>query len=686
MKFLFPTFLFALFTIAIPIIIHLFSFRRYKTVYFSNVGFLQNIKKESQKKSKLKQLLILIARILTLICLVFAFAQPYIPINADSKQQPNQLVAVYIDNSFSMNALSEQGQLLEVAKNKAIEIGMAHPAGTKFKLFTNDLQPKHQNLFNREQFIQQISEIETSPVVVPLSLIYNRYSMQRMEPDENIDKNLYVISDFQQAIADVENFNDNTIFTYFMPLVPNQVANLYIDSCWVEVPAHGLKQEEEIFVRIKNSSNQDFQNLPLKLILNDSVKSITNFSVSSQNEIVASLNYTNNSSGSQLGKIEISDYPFTHDNEWYISYFVKPKLTALAVFGNTQESVEGLNYISALFNDDNYIQLDEMNVQNLQMSKLAEYNTIFLINLQNFSSGFLNELSTAVKNGTSVVLFPGNMENPLLNNAFLEKFNSSLVTGKDTTLQNISGIDFENKFFANVFRKREKNAIFPELKGHFRFERNVRSSENRLLWFQNYDNALTVQNEEKGKIWVFSFPLNKATESFAKDILFVPVIYNIVLNSLPEQQLSYTIGEDNFVEITSSQLLDFNSNIEIENMATGERLIPPNNISPRGIRIETIDQITKAGQYKLLSSNQQVATLAFNYNRQESDLRYISADEIRAKAETSGLKNASVVSNTTSNFSEIFDELQNGKQLWKWFIFMALFFITAEVLIARLWR
>ena len=686
MRFLFPTFLFALLTIAIPIIIHLFSFRRYKTVYFSNVGFLKNIKKESQKKSKLKQLLILIARILAIICLVFAFAQPYIPIHTDSQKQPNQLVAVYVDNSFSMNALSEQGQLLEVAKNKAIEIGMTYPPGTKFRLFTNDLDPKHQNIFNREQFIQQVSEIEPSPIVLPLSMIYNRYSMQRLEQDERMDKNLYVISDFQQNIFDVDNFDDKSIFTYFLPLVPNQVANLFIDSCWVDVPAHGLKQEEELFVRIKNSSDQDFQNLPLKLILNDSVKSITNFSVTSQNEIVSNLNYTNNSSGSQMGKVEISDYPFTYDNEWYISYFVKPKLTALAVYGNSSESVEGLNYISALFKDDDYIQLDETNVQNLQMSKLAEYNTIFLINLQNFSSGFLNELVNAADNGTSLVLFPGNMENPIQNNGFLEKFSTSLIIGKDTANQRISGIDFENKFFSNVFKKREENAILPEIKGHLRFENNIRSSESRLLWFQNNDKALSVQNEKKGKIWVFSFPLNKETESFAKDILFVPTIYNIVLNSLPEQQLSYTIGKDNFVVIPNSQSLELNSNIEIENVLTGEKFIPITNISPLGVRIETGDQITQSGQYKVLNDNLPIATLAFNYNRQESDLRYVNADDIQSKAETSGLKNASVVSNATSNFSDIFDELQNGKQLWKWFIFMALFFILAEVLISRFWR
>jgi hypothetical protein len=261
-----------------------------------------------------------------------------------------------------------------------------------------------------------------------------------------------------------------------------------------------------------------------------------------------------------------------------------------------------------------------------------------------------------------------------------------LITGKDTTIQKISGIDFENKFYANVFRKKEENAIYPEIKGHLQFENNIRTTENKLLWFQNNDNALTVQNEKKGKVWVFSFPLYKETESFAKDILFVPTIYNIVLNSLPAQKLSYTIGVDNFVEIPNSNALDLNSNIEIENVISGEKFIPLVNITQQGIRIETGDQIITSGEYRILNDNQQIATLAFNYNRQESDLRYVDSNDIKSKTEASGLRNASVVSNISNNFSEIFDEIQNGKQLWKWFIFMAMLFILAEVLISRFWR
>ncbi|WP_346859944.1 BatA domain-containing protein [uncultured Draconibacterium sp.] len=686
MKFLFPTFLFALLAVAIPILIHLFSFKRYKTVYFSNVNFLKDIKKESKKKSRLKQLLILLARILTIVFLVFAFAQPYIPANRDAKKQASQLVAVYIDNSFSMNALSEQGQLLEVARNKALEICLAYPAGTKFRLYTNDLKPKHQHIYNKEQFIQEVSEVQVSPTVVPLSLIYNRFSNFNSDETKNTDKNLYFISDFQRSVTDIDNFSDETVFSYYLPLVPNEVANLYIDSCWVEVPAHRLGQEETIFVRIKNSSNQNYQNLPLKLYLNDSIKSITNFSVDAQNEMIANLKYNNNSDGMQLGKVEITDYPFTHDNNWYISYFVEKNLNALAIFTNNTDSKEGLEYISALFANDDYVQLDEMNVQSLQVNRLNEYNTIFLIDLENFPSGFLNELEKVVGNGTSIVLFPGINNNPEFNNNLLSVFNASRTNGIDSTTQKISGIDFENKFFQDVFRKREENPILPAIPRHLRFENNIRNDENKLLTFQNGDKALSQLNYNDGKVWIFSFPLDKRNETFARDILFVPTLYNIVLNSLPKQDISFIVSENSFFDLPVNLNVDLNSSLEIENPKTGELFIPSKSISNRKTRLVFGDQINNDGHFLIKNNGNSIASMAFNYNRLESDLRYFGGNELSDKLELAQFKNATVVENVERSFAEIFDDIQNGKQYWKWCILLALFFILCEVALSRFWK
>ncbi len=686
MKFLYPTFLFALFTIAIPIIIHLFSFRRYKTVYFSHIGFLKDIKKESQKKSRLKQLLMLLARILTIIFLVFAFSQPYIPTEHAATGSSGEVVGVYIDNSFSMNALSDQGQLLERARNKAAEIGQSYPPGTKFRLLTNDMKPEHQHLYNKEQFIRQTADVRTSPSAVSLSLIHNRFEMQNKLQENAAQATLYVISDFQRNITDLENFSGESVFSYFMPLVPNQVNNLYIDSCWVEVPAHGLNQEETVFVKIKNSSDEDYQNLPLRLFLNDSLKSITNFSVNARNDITTSLKYKNSSAGIQLGRVEITDYPFTHDNTWYLSYRVAPKLKALAIYNNSPGSREGLGYLSALFENDDYVDLETMEIQSLQISKLAESNAIFLINPESFSSGFLNELESAVNIGTSVVLFPQLSGELSVPNQFLSKFSANTASGLDSTSQEISGIDFENRFFRNVFQEQKENALLPKIDGHLKFTDNIRSNESQLLWFQNGDKALSVLPYGKGKVWVFAFPLNKKNEAFARDILFVPSVYNIVLNSLPDQQISYIIGREQTYFLPRNINTNLSSSIEIENRETGDRFIPGVTVSEQGMRLETGGLIENAGHYLVKNGNETIASLSFNYNREESDLRYFSPDELGERITLSNLEQASVLANVSANFAEVLQEIQKGKQLWKWCILLALFFILAEVLIARFWK
>ena len=96
MKFLYPQFLYALTALAIPIIIHLFNFRKFKTIYFSNVRFLKEVKQQTKAQSELKHLLILLSRLLAITSLVLAFAQPYIPEN-------NQIV---VDNKLSVFMLT----------------------------------------------------------------------------------------------------------------------------------------------------------------------------------------------------------------------------------------------------------------------------------------------------------------------------------------------------------------------------------------------------------------------------------------------------------------------------------------------------------------------------------------------------------------------------------------------------
>ena len=125
-----PQLLYFLFAIAIPILIHLFNFRKHKTIYFSSIRFLKEIKEYNRKRSNLRNLLILLSRILAISFLVLAFAKPYIPLESQNKTTEN--IFIYIDNSFSMDAENENGRLLAIAKEKARSIINAYPSESNF--------------------------------------------------------------------------------------------------------------------------------------------------------------------------------------------------------------------------------------------------------------------------------------------------------------------------------------------------------------------------------------------------------------------------------------------------------------------------------------------------------------------------------------------------------------------------
>ena len=162
MQFVYSSFLFALSAIAIPIIIHLFNFRRYKKIIFSDIRFLKEVQEETKSKRRIKELLILLSRILALTFLVFAFAQPFIPQQKTTQLAAQKAVSIYIDNSFSMGNEGKNGILLETAKNKAQAIINGCKNDENFQIHTSDFEGKQQRLLSKNDALQTIDNIKLS--------------------------------------------------------------------------------------------------------------------------------------------------------------------------------------------------------------------------------------------------------------------------------------------------------------------------------------------------------------------------------------------------------------------------------------------------------------------------------------------------------------------------------------------
>lgn len=685
MKFLYPFFLFALLAVSIPLIIHFFNFKRYKTVYFSNVNFLKAVKKDSRKKSQLKHILILISRILVVSFLVLAFSQPYIPLTERGKQRARQAVAIYIDNSFSMRLEGEKGILLEQARNKAIEIAASYRPGTKFMLLTNDFKPQHRYLLDKEQLTLQLGELKVSPNTVKFGRLLDFAKQQLMETGKKYDKTFYALSDFQKNNFDFANLQgDTTIWTYLLPFTSGKINNLYVDSCWFEVPGRKVNQAEKLFVHVINSSDEDYQNIPLRLHINDSLKAISNLNIGAGEEQTLELNFTNNSAGFQYGMVELDDYPLVYDNSYFVAYEVKSKVNVLGIFEDGDPS---MNYFRALFMDDEFVNYEEATINNLQISRIKNKQSVFLINLKDISSGLSEELSNFVENAGSLAIFPHNEANLNSYNLLLSKLQANTITGKDTGTIKISGINYTDILFKDVFKKKEEEAELPSVKNSFSFSKNNTVAETVLMTFRNEKNALTIHPSGNGKLYLFAFPANVENSSFLKHIIFVPSVYNIAMKSMSGQPISYPIEIQNRILLNRNKLDAGNERIIFKKRNSNDEYLPDGKpVGARMLQLNLSDFVQTAGHYELLSNSKTIEAVAYNYKRDESKPEFIPNEEIQSMILKKGLKHFRVIEETDDNFQETLQDLNSGKQLWQYFLILALLFIFCEALIIRLWK
>ncbi|HLN73084.1 MAG TPA: BatA domain-containing protein [Prolixibacteraceae bacterium] len=682
MSFLYPAFLFALLTLAIPVIIHLFNFRKYKTLYFSNVHLLKLIKQESRKKSRLKQLIIMFARLLAIACLVIAFSRPFIPVSDHTSHAAQQIVEVYIDNTFSMKNENEKGQLLAQAKSKAIEIANAYRSGTRFLLLTSEFLPQQQFFLTKEQFIQQVSEITESPRSPKFSQIYAQAVQSISAETKKSDKILYFLSDFQKNSMDMESIKpDSSVFTYLLPFTAAQTNNLLIDSCWFDNPVRKAGQQEKLFVHLRNLSAQSYQHIPVRLNINDSLRSIANVNIAGKQDTILELNYTNQSDGMQLCKVELDDYPITYDNSFFISYKVRGTMKALGIYNPANN---GSTYLKALFNGDELVKYDEFPENNVQTGQLKDYQCIFLIGNKTVSSGLKSELISFVEQGGSLVLIPNREIHIDDYNALLSGLGGKTIASYDTSAMRITEINYSNPLYQDVFKKQQADADLPIIHGFLKYNQQIHTVESPLLKFRDGENAISAFRYGKGNVYSFAFPVDKGNFSFIRHIVFVPTVYNMVLNSEAPQRYSYPMQGDEPVTLDQNQVGD---EVRLINHQTNDEFkVATRNTGAGNRQIILDDIIGQAGHYILYNGNTPAQSLSFNYSREESVPDLLNATQINDLLNTNSLKKIQLIDASATNFSTVLQDLNNGKQLWKLFVMFSILFLLIEMAVIKFWK
>lgn len=662
MNFINPGFLFALFTLLIPVIIHLFNFRKYKRVYFSNVKFLKQVQTEKSSRDKLKNRFILASRMLALLFLVLAFAQPFTSSGLKKAEEKPAVVHIYLDNSYSMQSMNREGVLLDVARNLAVNIAREYDLNTKFRLITNDFEAAHHRPLGFDEFRDAVGRIKSSAASRTLQDIVQRQAA--------VTEPLYIISDFQKSFTGRQAMEaDSNARFSFIQIRGNAMPNVTVDSVWFLSPLHQPNGQEKLVIRLKNYGNKDALQIPVKLIVNNQQKAVSSLNVQSGKLALDTFHFSGLSAGWQRAKVEIRDEPLHFDNQLYFTFLVSQQLEALSINGE-----DGNRYLKALFEGDKYVQLTEAAEGNVPYSQLKRYNSVFLSQLKHMSSGLASSLNSYVEEGGNLIVFPKLTAPINLQNDFLTTLGLPAAKYLIKQEMQLSAIESGHPFFKDLFAELPANLDLPLLSAFYEFESGGTSKES-LIALPNGKAWMSKFSIGKGSVYLFASGLSSDDSNLPKHPLFVPMMYKMVISSNKEAKLYYSVGQDSNLEVVDLQL---SASDRLALVSESRHLIPSYQNIQGKASLYVADQIRTPGFYTLKKGEERIQDYAFNMDARESDMQFSKKSDIEA-----------IMGNLPFTFVEAdkeeirADGLPIQTHWWKWCLGLSLFFLLTEILIIK---
>lgn len=682
MQFLFPTFLWSLLAVGIPIAIHLFNFRRTRRIYFSNVSLLKNVEMETSSFRRLKQYLILATRILAIAALVLAFAQPYLPSQNKAGTNAQSVTSAYIDNSFSMQNEDNNQRYLDMATGKLDQLLTLFRNATRLQLLTNDFDAQEQQLTTTDRIKDRLTTLKLSHTPRSLSSIYKRQESLLSRYAGSGKNQLFWFSDFQKStVGDLSKVKiDSTNRLFIVPVQTKATQNVYVDSVWLNTPFVREFQNNILYVRLSNAGNDDVQNLVVKLFLDNAQVSTAPVSLSPKGSATTAFNFNVRGKGFKRGRLTFDDLPITFDNEYFFVLNASPVIRVLHLYGaaNTARSIENV------FANDSLFALRSLNANNADIGLLKQTDLVVLEGVDRVEGAIRNEIQNFVQKGGSVFFIPPSNPDVTSYGSFLSALGiNGLSERASQEAIPLANPERNSPFFSDVFEQsvRQDNLEMPLSKPVWQWQ----AGGTRLLNMRSGDIFLSQSAFQRGKVYILANPLTENFGNFAQNALFVPVMYKIAAQSVREQRTAYSFDE-NTISLT---VPESPQNTVFKLKKDKIELIPVQRLNGNQLTLElpksnqlNDDQEMESGYYELLKDGQLQQLLALNHDNWESQLDYYTPDELRKAF--ANQPNVQIFDNVTDgDFVKEFQKQNLGTNLWKYFLWAALAFLLLEILVIR---
>ena len=653
MTFIYPSALWGLLLLLIPVLIHLFSFRRVVTVVFPSISFMEELKNETGNRTNLKHLLVLGSRLLFIFFTVMAFAQPIMT----DHLVPDDGTLIYIDNSRSMSGEVVAGQ---IGLNKALELSddfiSRAPIDAKFQVLTNH-SPVALSWLSKEGALDKLSDVRLSDVPKSFSQIMQKASAlsQRMS--------FFYLSDFQKStIGSIEASKEMDWQIKLIKIAGDNVSNIYVDTAYIEV-AQIYDAQKRIRVLLKNSGNKDREAIQLKLISGQQLISTSSVDIKAGSESVVILSFDEGYIKEGQMKIELVDYPVYFDNIFHMS-FPSAKINKIV---HIHSKGYFTSAIEKVYGNKTYFEYTRVKEDEIDYGKLQVADFVILDGFESIPQSL-----DAYKDYNDFLIVPSKeIEKP----SYQRFLSRSIHLVQDSIPIGLNIKDINDPFFVGVFNTKEADI------GLLKAKRNIEVKGRVNVLVQNEFEKVylgSVKNNDH-YIYFFASPLTSEFTNVTNHATFLPLMYKMSMASNRYiHPLYYDLSED-YVSIATR---DFDSSKKLRVLNGATEWIPNYQYVAGRLLLELPPSGLKAGHYEILNGDSLIKRMALNESRVESEMEgYTDSElaELDAKSQHIDLINVEKIENLTIN--EGFGD--SAEDLFKIALILSLFFILSEALFIR---
>ena len=655
MNFVFPQFLWALGALSIPIIIHLFNFRKTTRIYFSNTRLLKQVKEETTQKRKLKQFLILASRLLFILFLVVAFAQPFIPANEQMTTGKNMVI--YLDNSYSMTGqVDDKVRALDAGIGFVKEIVNLFPPDTRYKLVTNDFAPFSNTFKSKTEVEDLLTQTKLSPVSRSYEEVKNRIG-------EISGSDIFWISDFQKSTFNLNSTQaDSTNQWHLIPLEFNQSANVFVDTVYLENPFTIGGEKNSIKLRLKNTGLTKKEGLITKLSINGIQSATAAVDIEPNSVAETSFDLSSGLTGLNEAAISFSDFPISFDNEFFLALNFSNRINVVEI-----KSKGSAKHVQRVYGNTNLFNFKSFDAGNVDYSVLAQADLVVINGVNRIDDG----LSASIAGRTDrvqVLIISGAQPDAASYQRVVRLASLKSVESKEQV--ELDKPDFQNPFFANVFEEKSVTLAMPKASKILDWG----DDRSAILKFKNSQPFLSREDN----VFVMACPLEKEFTDFYNQALFVPVMYRIAASGKRNENKAYYQTSESIITLRADSL----AGEEPVKLVGNQEIVPAQRKMNDQLIMELPKFAIAPGFYDAIFHRDTLDLLAFNLNKSESFLEQHKGNEV--KELLGGGDNISLFQTSSIEaFSNAIKERYLGTPLWKYALVLALLFLLAEVLLIR---